>query len=252
MVTFLSELMDTFMDFLFNPASFKGRVGEKQVSRLLQTLDPETHILLNDLYIPKGNGQTSQVDHVLISPKGIFVIETKNYNGWISGAENSPTWTAIKYKHRFYFPNPIWQNYGHIKSIQEYLGDTAAGIPFYSVVVFCHNATMKVKQPIRDADVVHIRNLLPLVASKQTEEPITKFRQEKIKLLLSKLYIQDRQERKIQNQNHIRQIKGNLEERKLQVANNICPRCGGRLITRMGKGGSFKGCSNYPKCRFIA
>ncbi|WP_142752247.1 topoisomerase DNA-binding C4 zinc finger domain-containing protein [Neobacillus piezotolerans] len=119
-------------------------------------------------------------------------------------------------------------------------------------MVFCHNATLKVKQPIRDADVVHIGNLLPLVASKQADERLTKFRMEKIRLLLSKLYIQDRHARKIQSQNHIRNIKSSMEERKLHIANNICPRCGGHLITRIGKGGSFKGCSNYPKCRFIA
>ncbi|WP_316568964.1 NERD domain-containing protein [Neobacillus sp. YIM B06451] len=252
MGTFLADLLDTFKELLFNPASFKGRVGEKQVSRLLQTLEAETHILLNDLYIPKENGQTSQIDHIFISTKGIFVIETKNYNGWITGTETSPSWTAINYKHRSYFPNPVWQNYGHIKAVKEFLGDAAADIPFYSIVVFCHNATLKLKQPIKGADVVHIRDLLPLIVSKPSDNPLTKFRQEKIRLLLSKLYIHDRQARKIQSDNHIRNIKSTMQERKLQIANNICPRCGGHLITRIGKGGSFKGCSNYPKCRFIA
>ncbi|WP_197277499.1 NERD domain-containing protein [Bacillus sp. FJAT-27245] len=252
MATFLAELVELFTDFLFTPAAFKGRLGEKQVSRLLQTLDPATHFLLDDLYIPKGDGQTSQVDHILICAKGIFVIETKNFNGWITGVENGSTWTAIKYKHRSYFPNPVWQNYGHIKAIQEYLGEAAADIPFYSIVVFCHNATLKLKEPIKGADVVHIRNLLPLIESMTSENPLTKFRQEKIKLLLSKLYIQDRRARKIQSETHIRNIKSTLQERKLHIANNICPRCGGHLITRIGKGGSFKGCSNYPKCLFIA
>ncbi|WP_172797490.1 NERD domain-containing protein [Bacillus sp. FJAT-27445] len=252
MAAFLAEIFDIFRDLLFNPAFFKGRMGEKQVIRLLQTLDPETNVVLNDLYIPKENGQTSQVDHVLLSSKGIFVIETKNYNGWIVGSENNPTWTIIKFKHRTYFPNPIWQNYGHIKAIQDYLGEAAANVPYYSVVVFCHNATLKLKNPFKNADVVQLRDLLYLIEAKPAANPVTKFRQEKIKLLLTKLYIRDKQARKIQSENHISEIKNNLQERKLQIANNICPRCGGHLVTRNGKGGSFKGCSNYPKCRFIA
>lgn len=32
---------------------------------------------------------------------------------------------------------------------------------------------------------------------------------------------------------------------------DICPKCGGKLVKRKGKYGEFIGCSNYPKCHFI-
>lgn len=32
---------------------------------------------------------------------------------------------------------------------------------------------------------------------------------------------------------------------------SVCPRCGGKMILRNSHRGSFYGCSNYPKCRFI-
>ncbi|WP_158587468.1 NERD domain-containing protein [Neobacillus notoginsengisoli] len=252
MGSFLAELFDAFVNLISNPSSFKGWHGEKQVSKRLKTLDQSSYIHLDDLYIPMKNGQTSQVDHILISSKGIFVIETKNFEGWIMGSENSPTWTRINFKHKNNFPNPVWQNYGHIKAIQEHLGDAAADIPFYSVVVFCKKANLKFKEPFKNADVVSIWNLLRLIETKSGENTLTNFRKEKIKLMLVKLQLKDWRARKEQSRQHVRHIKGNLAEKKLQIANNICPRCGGGLVTRSGKNGSFKGCANYPKCRFIA
>jgi len=49
---------------------------------------------------------------------------------------------------------------------------------------------------------------------------------------------------------HVNAIKSNVEYRKAQIRNNICPKCGGDLVDRKGKFGKFKGCSNYPKCRY--
>jgi ssDNA-binding Zn-finger/Zn-ribbon topoisomerase 1 len=39
-------------------------------------------------------------------------------------------------------------------------------------------------------------------------------------------------------------------ETNRKMENNICPKCGGRLVLRNGKYGQFKGCDNFPKCKF--
>ena len=130
-----------------NFASLKGSYGEKQVSKLLQSLDPDRYILLNDLYIPRKNGTTTQIDHVLISDKGLFVIETKNFNGWIFGSQNSKYWTQVIYKRKEKFYNPIWQNSGHMKELRHFLGDSFSDIPMYSIIVFGRQATLKFKEP---------------------------------------------------------------------------------------------------------
>ena len=68
-----------------------GKVGERKVSRKLNWLSKE-YITLNDIMIPTEYG-TTQIDHVVVSPYGIFVIETKNYKGWILGDERADEWT---------------------------------------------------------------------------------------------------------------------------------------------------------------
>ena len=51
-------------------------------------------------------------------------------------------------------------------------------------------------------------------------------------------------------ESHVRKIQIALQNRELAIANRKCPKCGGNLIERAGRYGSFLGCSNYPYCRF--
>ena len=58
---------------------FVGKRGELAVTEALKSL-PGDYILLNDLTLPNGRGN---VDHLVIGPNGLFVIETKNYSGYV-------------------------------------------------------------------------------------------------------------------------------------------------------------------------
>ena len=147
---FLIIMMILYYWVSANFASLKGSLGEKQVSKLLQSLDPKRYVLLNDLYIPRENGTTTQIDHVVISDKGLFVIETKNYNGWIFGSQNSKHWTQVIYKRKEKFYNPIWQNSGHLKELRHFLGDSYNDLPMYSIIVFGKQATLKFKEPFQN------------------------------------------------------------------------------------------------------
>ncbi|MED4785238.1 nuclease-related domain-containing protein [Brevibacillus choshinensis] len=84
--------------FILKSATVKGFIGEKTVSTLLGRLEKQKYRVLNDLLIPTATGNTSQIDHVIVSEYGIFVIETKNYKGWIYGDEDSQYWTQVIYK----------------------------------------------------------------------------------------------------------------------------------------------------------
>ena len=76
----------------------RGAFGERTVSGRLNSLG-EHYIVIDDLLIPNAHGDT-QIDHVVVSPFGIFVIETKCWSGWISGGENSAQWTQTIYKEK--------------------------------------------------------------------------------------------------------------------------------------------------------
>ena len=49
-------------------------------------------MLLNDVLLPSGQG-TTQIDHILVSPGGVFLIETKDMNGWVFGNPGQKQWT---------------------------------------------------------------------------------------------------------------------------------------------------------------
>jgi restriction system protein len=120
--------------------------GEASVHRIITAnFPPPQYHLLNNITIPFKDG-TTQIDHILVSTKGIFVIETKNYSGWIFGDENSKQWTQVLYKVKSRFQNPIHQNFLHIKVVEQLL-DFLPKEQIHSVVVFTGSAQFKTAVP---------------------------------------------------------------------------------------------------------
>ena len=101
---------------------------------------------LPNCYLPKGNGETAEVDLIFLHESGIYVFESKNYSGWIFGSENQKYWTQCfsdrrggTKKYKFY--NPLWQNDTHIRVLQKILRDKNVNI--YSYIVFGNDCTLK-------------------------------------------------------------------------------------------------------------
>lgn len=251
---FLGLILAALAWYKWNLPKIKGMAGEKQVARILNTLDPNEYILMNDLYLPKEDGKTTQIDHILIGPQGIFVIETKNYKGWITGSEHKQAWTQTNYKRKDKFYNPIWQNAGHIKALQAAIGESLNDVLIHSIIVFGRQAELKFTQPFKKAIVINSHQLLAHIQSEESTNTnaLTYFNRQKIKHLLSQYILKDRKEQKEQSKKHVENLKNDKNERELKVSTNTCPRCGSQLVMRKGKNGEFKGCSSFPKCRFTA
>lgn len=223
----------------FSPR-IKGYFGEKSVSIFLSRLDPEKYKVIHNVMV-KVDGKTTQIDHIVVSSFGVFVIETKNYKGWIMGDESAEYWTQIIYKHKEKLYNPIRQNYGHIQALKEYLKDFPS-VPYISIVTFTTKADLKVKT---SSEVIYTVNILKTIR-KYTIESVPDDIREKIFSMLSSINIVDKEERK----KHVQDIHNMLDTKESMIKNGICPSCGGKLVLRKGKYGSFTGCSGYPKCRF--
>ena len=120
--------------------------GEALVTCTLQSnfSAPDYH-LLNHITL-KHRGGTTQVDHILVSRFGVFVIETKDYNGWIFANAKHDTWTQVLFRAKFKFQNPIHQNYLHVQAVQELL-DFVPVSAIQSVVVFVGDAEFKTDMP---------------------------------------------------------------------------------------------------------
>ncbi|MDD2307851.1 MAG: nuclease-related domain-containing protein [Prolixibacteraceae bacterium] len=119
-------------------------IGEFHVNFILsKMLDKNKYIVMNDILLPTEDGST-QIDHVVLSEFGIFVIETKNIAHWII-SNIGPYWTQIIYKKQYKFQNPTRQNYKHIKTLEKVVGIDEKEM--MNVVVFTGDCTFKTDVP---------------------------------------------------------------------------------------------------------
>jgi hypothetical protein len=217
--------------YLKNP-SVRGRCGEKKVRRIIGKTVEGKRYVINDI-IFMHDGKTSQIDHIIINPRGVFVIETKNYSGKIYGSETQREWTQVlaygNVKNKFY--NPIKQNATHVYNVKKIVGK----LPVYSLVVFAQNNAMELGID-NVIDLSKLRSVLRYGEDILTTEEMEKAYE---RLLSAKADITTKE--------HVK----NIRKQQSDLEKGVCPRCGGELVLRDGKYGEFWGCSNYPNCKFI-
>ncbi len=144
----------------------KGRSGEYDIYNHLKHYEAEGYKFLFNAYLPKEDGQTTELDVMMIGPEGVFVFESKNYNGWIFGNDHQKNWTQVlpagrgkSRKEHFY--NPVWQNRTHCKVLKNYLPEDAA---IRSIVLFSDSCTFKdVTVDSDDVIVAHRRGVESIV-----------------------------------------------------------------------------------------
>lgn len=251
------NLFTYIFEKLSNSPEASGRRGENKIYTELCTFSKYHEKLIKNIYIPTKDDETTEIDLLYLTTKGIFVIESKNYSGYIFGHEKNKTWVSTLYAgktplgqkkvEKNYFYNPIWQNKTHIKYLKEYLD--LHKIPIFSLIVFSDHCEFKEVTVISpNTHVCHrsgirqcIKNILEITHSCMTEADI-----KKIYSSLLPLTTKDEAFKK----KHI----DNIE--KKYSCTKICPWCGGQLVLRTARNGKyagnqFYGCSNYPKCKYI-
>lgn len=262
-------LIDVLLDQIFD-ADWIGRRGEKLTERELNLvkLFGRNGKVLRNVYIPKENGETSEIDVLFITQKGIFVFESKNYSGWVFGDEKAAYWTVMlpnKEKNKLY--NPIKQNRTHIKWLGNYL---QMDIPLYSIIVFSERCELKkvsVESPDihvikRDRVYATVRSIWDVSQDVMDEEKVLKVYEDLRRLTnvdeaVKQAHIDDIN-RKYKKEEPVPQKEESKEEMPAPVPENplLCPRCGGKLLLRTAKkganaGNSFYGCESFPKCRYV-
>jgi len=219
----------------------KGIIGEFLVNSSTNLkLDKNKYHLIKNVTLPTEDG-TTQIDHIIVSEYGIFIVETKNMKGWIFGDEKQKYWTQKIYKHTNKFQNPLHQNYKHIKTIQYALGIDQDKI--FSVIVFAGDSKFKTKMP---ENVRQGIGYIDYIKSK-TKKIISKTEVDKIisqieSYRLSKSFKTHRE--------HVKHVKDIIDKKSKWY-----PKCGSELVLRTAKkvantSNQFYGCSNYPKCRY--
>jgi len=243
-----------FFSFLKTPF-MKGVFGELIVNLAAKFfLDKKKYHLFKNVTLPTEDG-TTQIDHVIVSRYGLFVIETKNMKGWIFGSEKQKTWTQKIYRHTSKFQNPLHQNYKHTQTLQSVLEIEPDKI--LSLVVFVGDSEFKTPMP---ENVVYAGGYIrfikskiqPVLTANEVQDICSKIESGRLKPSI-KTHI-----------NHVQHVKEIVEKKQhqpdakpiLQNTENACPKCGEAMVLRIAKRGDnqgkqFWGCSGYPKCRTV-
>lgn len=197
---------------------------------------------MNDVLLKTGES-TTQIDHIVISQSGLFVIETKNYKGWIHGHEKSDYWTQTIYKQRTRFRNPVKQNGSHVYLLRKILS-AYPEVDFWPIVVFTGSA--KLKNVFSRAPVIYSNRLIRTIEEINQDPKLSKGQMQRIGDTLNKYRLKGRKAYR----NHTKRVKKKIGENRKNPSALRCPVCGNYLIKRHGKFGEFYGCTSYPRCTY--
>lgn len=231
--------------------------SEQAVARMLEmdSKSKQSGKILTNIYVPKSTGDTSEIDVLYITRKGFIVLEDKDYSGYIFGSELNANWTETLYSReksygsgrveKYQFHNPVWQNYNHIKYLQEYL---EFDIKAFSVITFSDCGDLK-NISINSPNVFVCNHTgLPVVLNRIWDNNPDTFTDVQIAEFYSKLLPLTKVDMEVR-QKHIETINDRFS------STSICPVCGKNLVLRTIKKGKnvgkqMYGCSNYPKCKY--
>lgn len=223
---------------------FKGVFGEWLVNVMLKVrLPKQQYHLIKNVTLPTEDG-TTQIDHIVVSCFGIFVLETKNMKGWIFGNANQKQWTQKIFKHSSKFQNPLHQNYKHVKTLEACLNVPEGSI--FSVVVFVGDSTFKTPMP---ENVTYAGGCARYILSQRE----TLLSEEQMHDVIEAIE-NGRLARSFKtNREHVAHVKQIVVEKEQA---NHCPKCGSNLVLRESKKGGgaerkFWGCAAFPRCRFV-
>ena len=241
-------------DWCFNERSHHAEGLEDIVDRKIRVTEGHGGLVLNNCYLRWKNGTTTEIDNILICSSGVYVIECKDYSGWIFGDGHSENWTqtfsarygeeAIKQQ----FRNPIIQNRNHVKCVRQKL--LPMKVPIHNMVVFSDNSTFMKISNVGEAYVSHPDGLIDAIKDihLKYKGSISDYEKQEIYDILAKDVVVTPEV----EEEHIRNVQ-KIKAKKYFEQNyygKTCPRCGGMLVLRNGKYGQYYGCFNYPHCTY--
>lgn len=221
-------------------SAVKGWFGELQGTLAKKLfLDGDTYFDINNVTIPTANGST-QIDHVIVSRYGVFVVETKNIDGWIYGDEKSPLWTQNLFGKKFKFQNPLHQNYRHTRALSEYLDIDHD--KFFPVVMFWGESEFKTPMPQNVMDRGYTGYIKSKTRALFSDAEVSEIVAAIKSGMLPRTWRTGRE--------HVEGLHRRFS------STTVCPKCGAALVLRTAKsgrnaGGKFYGCSGFPGCRYV-
>ena len=219
-----------------------GRLGEYRVAKQLKKLNKKKYKVLNNVLLKTKRG-TVEIDHIIVSNKGVYVIETKNRKGIIYGAENWDYWTQKLYtkEHKFY--SPIKQNKAHIDALRSILKKHQ--LRYYSIIVFIKTANIKKVNSM--TITITDDELLKTLKRHRSDCYINEHQLNSVLNTINKYTVKSI----VEKSKHKRSVKNKAKIRRKKIKLGICPRCGKKLVKYKNKIGTGLRCVDYPNCKVV-
>ena len=202
----------------------RGKKGEDLVKKSLGKIK-EYHKVLNDLtFVNEKSEMTHQIDHVLIHPHGVFVIETKNYYGKINSDTHDSFWLKECKGKVERISNPLKQNKSHVTMVKRALNNKFDVIP---LVVFVKNNAPY----MGDENIINFKDLKLFVDSYPYEKLLEKEDIDSITKILKEKSSKVSKKEHLENIGYLKQIrKENQDEIMFAMENGVCPRCNSKMM----------------------
>lgn len=255
-----------------------GIIGEDNILFELKNSGMDM-VVLHDICIETQDSLTAQIDYIVITPKLNFIIECKNMIGNVEiNAKGNFIRTyefkGKKIKEGIY--SPITQNERHMAIIKEKRSESKGRLMsvitrsnFESVykplvvlanpktLVYDRYAPKEVKNKVIRAD-----QLTATLRKMQSESKNYSWSRKDMLEFAEEILQYNREE----HNDYIRKyellmadvdksVKDSVSAmenipQEMNMKEEVCPQCQGKLVVRNGKFGKFIGCSNYPKCKY--
>ena len=204
----------------------RGKLGEKKVSSLLESI-PEEHYLFNDVtLINKTSEMSHQIDHILVHPHGLFVIETKNYSGQIIVDPNDGTWYKILRGQKTRISSPLHQNKSHAITLRKALKSQYKPIP---VVVFTQNNAPY----LPDENVINLDDLLLFIDSYPYPRRYSSKELLDMERLIESIASDVSLKEHLENIKTMKLVKKEIEaEMTYAIERGLCPRCNHKIMAK--------------------
>lgn len=256
-----------------------GIAGETNILFELKNSNMDL-VILHDIYIETEEGQSAQIDFVVIAPKITYLIECKNLYGNIEINAKGDFIRNMQYGgkwHKEGIYSPITQNMRHMEILKECCAEKKNLIMgfgfrkyfdnFYKSLIVLANpktvvndryAPKEIKNQVLRADQL-VAVIKKMEADSGEIASSKKQMKERAESLLSKTS-EKRKDYVEKYKKIIEKVKSKKEEGKEETQKQeetlICPKCGAPMVLRVAKKGEkagkkFYGCSQFPKCRFI-
>ena len=201
----------------------RGNKGEEKVISALKKIKEEHYVFNNVSFVNEKSEMTHQIDHILVHPHGVFVIETKNYYGEIISNTGENFWVKIIKGNKEVISNPLRQNKSHVRIVKKLLKN----IDVISLVVFVKNNAPY----MGDENVINLKDLLLFIESYPYHKILNKEEISEICKIIKQNKSKISKSEHLENISYLKQIrKENMAEIEYAIESKKCPRCGAIIL----------------------